>query len=350
MSRENVKRKKAATKKRGLLISLCIILSLILILLLVGAVGGDLLLDWLLGDLKRIDEDTRPTLSQDQIAEYVDPTDTVPIQQQADSIIAGKEVINILLVGQDRREGEPRMHSDAMILCTVNIKTKTLTMTSFMRDMWVYIPDHYNERMNVPYMVGGFDLLNDTLDYNFGVRADYNVEIDFAGFMQVVDMMGGLDIELTAAEARYLNRRGNWDIEDNQGWKLVEGVNHMTGSQALAYSRIREIGDDFQRTQRQRIVLNLMIEKAKTLSATELIDVVKAATPMLTTDMSNSEILNLAVSMLPMLSDLKVVSQRIPMDGEYYFANKNGASVIALNEENMKANIALLTEAMKTDN
>lgn len=328
---------------RKLLIALCIILSVVLVIM----VGVVILAEDILGGINRVENDTQPTLNSEELNEYVDPTDTVPVQDQATSIISGKNVINILLVGQDRREGQARMHSDAMILCTVNTTTKTLTMTSFMRDMWVYIPDHYNERINVPYMVGGFDLLNKTLDYNFGVTADYNVEIDFAGFMKAVDLVGGLDIELTAKEARYLNRRGNWDIEWNTDWQLVEGMNHLTGSQALAYSRIREIGDDFERTQRQRKVLTILIEKAKTLSPTELYDLIKNVTPMLTTDMTNSEILNLAVAMVPMLSDLNVVSQRIPMDGEYYFANKGGASVIALSDANMEANIALLTEAMK---
>lgn len=342
---EEKKVKKKGAWKRPVLIIACVLLALILILAVLFAVFAGPLLS----RLNRFQDATQQTLSSEQIASYVeDPTDTVPVQTEAVTIMT-EGVINVLLVGQDRREGEPRMHSDAMILCTINTNSKTLTMTSFMRDMWVYIPEHYNERINVPYMVGGFELLNETLDYNFGVRADYNVEIDFAGFMKAVDMMGGLDIELTAREARYLNQRGNWDVEANQGWQLKEGVNRMTGSQALAYSRIREIGDDFERTNRQRIVLSVMLEKAKTLKPTELYDLLYSVMPMLTTDMTNSEILSLAATMIPMLTDLKVVSQRIPMDGEFYFANKGGASVIALSESNMKANLELLTEAMKKD-
>ena len=343
---EDKKVKKKGSWKRAILVVICILLVLVLI----AAIAFAIFVAPLLKRINRTENVTQQTLSSEQIASYVeDPTDTVPVQQQAATILT-EGVINVLLVGQDRREGEARMHSDAMILCTINTNTKTLTMTSFMRDMWVYIPDHYNERINVPYMVGGFDLLNQTLEYNFGVSGDYNVEIDFAGFMKAVDMMGGLDIELTAREARYLNQRGNWDVEANQGWQLKEGVNRMTGSQALAYSRIREIGDDFERTNRQRIVLSVMLEKAKTLKPAELYDLLYSVMPMLTTDMTNTEILNLAATMIPMLSDLKVVSQRIPMDGEFYFANKGGASVIALSESNMKANLELLVEAMKEDN
>lgn len=340
------KQNRTSSPRRKRLIALCVVLSVILLILL-GVCGVMVLWNDMFGDMGHV-EDQISTYNEADL-DLLDPTDTQPIVEQADTITSGKDVVNVLLVGQDRRNGEGRMHSDAMILCTINKKTKTLTMTSFMRDMWVYIPEHYNERINVPYMVGGFPLLNDTLEYNFGVKADYNFEIDFAGFMEAIDMVGGIDIELTQKEANYLNRRGNWDVESNQGWQLVEGVNHLSGSQALAYSRIRDIGDDFERTSRQRIVLNTLIEKAKTLNAKQLYDLVKGVTPMLTTDMKDSEIMALAIEMMPMLTDLEIVSQRIPADGEFSFANKGGASVIALSEENFAANKKLLEDAMKTE-
>ncbi len=338
-------RKKNKTSwKRKVLITLCAVLFVILLLL----VGLYVLADNLLSGINRFDEQsgnyTQPTV------DVADPTDTVPVIDQAQTIVSGKNVINVLLVGQDRRYGEGRMHSDSMILVTINKTTKKVTMTSFMRDMWVYIPDHYNERINVPYMVGGFDLLNETLDYNFGVSGDYNVEIDFFGFMSAIDLVGGVEIELTGAEARYLNRRGNWEVDDDTTWQLVEGVNKLTGSQALAYSRIRDIGDDFERTNRQRTVLTTLIEKAKDLNATQLYELVKGVIPMITTDMSNAEILGLAMELIPLLPDLEIVSQRIPANGEFSFANKGGAEVIALSESQFEANKALIAEAMKEEN
>ncbi len=330
--------------KKKLLISIGVVVAVLLVIFTSVFIWTDSLLD----DIGRIDENEQ-TLSSDELAEILDPMNTDPEVEQADSIFADKNIVNILLVGQDRRPGEARMHSDAMILCTINKATNTLTMTSFMRDMWVYIPDHYNERINVPYMVGGFPLLNETLEYNFGISADYNFEIDFNGFMNAIDLVGGIEIELTQKEANYLNQRGNWGVEENSNWDLKEGVNLLTGSQALAYSRIRAIGDDFARTNRQRTVLNELIEKAKTLSVTEIYKLVKAMLPLLATDMSNSQILGLVMEMLPMLSDLKVVSQRIPLDGEYSFANKNGASVIELSKSNYNAAKNLLINTMKTD-
>ena len=329
--------------KKKLLITAGSVVAVLLVIFATVFIWADSLLD----GIGRLDGNDQ-TLSSDDLAEILDPMNTDPDVDRADSIFADKDIVNILLVGQDRRPGEPRMHSDAMILCTINKATNTLTMTSFMRDMWVYIPDHYNERINVPYMVGGFPLLNETLEYNFGIAADYNFEIDFNGFMNAIDMVGGIDINLTKKEADYLNERGNWGVDDNTNWNLKEGMNKLTGSQALAYSRIRAIGDDFARTNRQRTVLTELIEKAKTLGVTEIYKLVKSMLPLLSTDMTNGQILGLVMEMLPMLGELNVVSQRIPLDNEYSFANKHGASVIELSKSNFDAAKNLLIKTMKT--
>lgn len=327
---------------------LLLVFGILFAVLLAAVAAFYMVADSFLNQIGRLDQEQ--TISPDQLETVFEEGETVetdPIMEQAETIFSGKNVVNILLVGQDKREGDDPQRTDAMILCTINKTTKTLTMTSFMRDMWVYIPGYYNQRMNLPYQLGGFELLNETLDYNFGVSADYNVEIDFSGFMEAIDIIGGVEIELTSAEAKYLNKRGNWGVEANQGWELTEGVNLLTGSQALAYSRIRQIGTDFGRTNRQRLVLTALIEKAKTLSATELYSLAKEIIPLLRTDMTNPQMFGLILDVLPMLSGLEIVSQRIPMDGEYSFAIKNGADVIVLSKDNLEANKQLLVTAMK---
>lgn len=334
-------------KRRKTLKRIVVVLSVVLAILLVAAAAIYFVTNSVLGDIGQLG--THPTLSDEQLeSEFAgeDLSETDPMSDQADTIFSGENVINIMLVGQDRRGGSSPQRTDAMILLTINKSKKTITMTSFMRDLWVYIPDHYNQRLNVPYMLGGFPLLNDTLNYNFGIRADYNVEVDFSGFMKAIDAAGGVDIELTAAEAKYLNRRGNWDVESNQHWNLKEGVNCLTGSQALAYSRIRQIGSDFGRTNRQRTVLTALIEKAKSLSVTEMYAMAKEILPLLRTDMTTDQIFGLIVDMLPMLADMQIVSQRVPMDGEYTSANKNGASVIVLTPEQLETNIQLIVDAV----
>ena len=343
MNGESKKQKKPARKK--LLLTICIILAVILVALVAAAiVAGSFL-----GNINRLDPNqTYDTVDHNDIFGESEPLETDPSAEKTDQIIKGEGTVNILLVGQDRREGQGTkpQRSDAMILCTINVKKKTITMTSFMRDVWVYIPNHYNQRLNVPYKIGGFPLLNETLQYNFGVSADYNVEIDFSGFMEAIDVVGGVNIKLTASEAAYLNRRGNWDLETNNNWNLKEGENLLTGSQALAYSRIRQIGGDFGRTNRQRKVLTVLIEKVKTLKATEVFDLVQKLTPLISTDMTNAQILGLAMDMLPMLSDMEIVSQRIPTDDQYSYATKGNASVIVLNSKQMEANLKLLEDTV----
>ena len=328
------------------ILGIAIIIIIILALIFAGAY---IWLDSTISKTGNLDESIETIPYEELVTEIGEPEDleTDPIVDQAEDIFKGKDVINILLVGQDRREGQKRQRSDSMILCTINKSTKTLTMTSFLRDIWVYIPDKYNQRLNVPYLLGGFPLLNKTLQYTFGVSADYNVEVDFSGFRKVVDLVGGVDIELTSAEAGYLNKIGDTDLEGKENWTLKKGVNHLDGSQALAYSRIRKIDSDFSRTNRQRTVINALLEKAKQLDPLELYNLANAVLPLVRTDLETPQVLSLIADMLPVLDELQVVSQRIPVKGQYSYANKGGRSVIVLSEKNLEKAKELLTETMK---
>ena len=187
--------KRKQFNKKKFIITAGVILAALLLIMLALYFIADAFLD----GINRIDPNqTYPMNDPDSLFEESEPIETDPVTEQAETIFKGTDTVNILLVGQDRRahEGEGPQRTDAMILCTINKSTKTLTMTSFMRDLWVYIPEMYNQRLNMPYKLGGFPLLNDTLDYNFGISADYNVEIDFSGFMEAIDIIGGVEIEL----------------------------------------------------------------------------------------------------------------------------------------------------------
>lgn len=337
---------KATTPRK--ILGVAIILILVLGLLLGCAY---LFLDSVVRKTEKL-ELTVPTLTPEEEASEIgslEEQEIDPIFSQAEDIFKGKDVVNILLVGQDRREGQKRQRSDAMIMCTINRSTKTFTMTSFLRDVWVYIPDKYNQRLNVPYLLGGFPLLNKTLQYNFGVSADYNVEIDFSGFQQAVDLVGGVDIELTAAEAKHLNKKRNPELGDYSEWNLTKGMNHLNGSQALAYSRIRKIDSDFSRTNRQRVVLNALLEKSKQLDAMELYNLAQSILPLVRTDLETPQVLGLITDVFPILDEMEVVSQRIPLKGQYSYAKKKGASVIELSKKNLKAAKELLTETMREE-
>ena len=98
------------------------------------------------------------------------------------SVMQDKDIVNLLLIGQDRREGQDRQRSDSMIMVTLNKKTKQISMTSFMRDLYVQIPGYSDNRINAAYAFGGMDLLDSTLTANFGVAVAGYVEVDFGEF------------------------------------------------------------------------------------------------------------------------------------------------------------------------
>ncbi len=264
--------------------------------------------------------------NDDDVVDSTEPTDKL-VQDPEEFVSNTEKIINILLVGQDMRKGQTWKLSDSMILCTVNLEEKTLVMTSFMRDMYVKLPDYdgykcgYN-RINNCYSLGyakngtkgAMEMLDMCLLENFGVQVDHNIEVDFIAFEKIVDLMDGIDIELTGAEASHLNK--------NEGWALKKGVNHLNGEQALAYARIRKIDSDFERTNRQRKVLSILLDKCRTMNLSQLNALMDTVLPLVTTDMDNPQITSYALAILPILTDLKVTSQRIPADGAYSGANK----------------------------
>lgn len=324
--------KKKAGNKRVALIILIVVLAVILVTLIAGTV-------FVTGTLNRINRPvTDETLSQAEIdavlnenedvdenftGEILSSDDVTLSDTPVDAVAVGDDTVSIMLVGQDARDTKTRSRSDSMILCTIDKSTATLTMTSFMRDTYVRIPGYFDQRLNVAYMLGGFETLYDTLEYSFGVQVDQGVAVNFFAFKEIIDTVGGVDIELTAAEANHLNGQ-------NYTWGLYEGVNRLYGDAALAYARIRKVGSggDFTRTNRQRTVIMALLEKAKEMPLTDLYNLVDTLIPMISTDMSNAEIIGLVMELAPLLSDLTVVSQRIPVDDGYNMTMIDGMSVL----------------------
>ena len=314
--------------KKTLLIVLISALSLILLLLVVGFIYMDSMLNL----INKNPDDS--TMSSQEVSEFleneedeIDPSFTGTFGEPDEEELVyvpldgDDNVINIMLIGQDRLPGEGRTRSDTMILLTVNKKTKEMTMTSFMRDMYVSIPGYEKNKLNATYAFGGMKLLNKTLAMNFGVHVDGNIEVDFDGFTKVVDMLGGIDIKLTSAEAAYLNKFGH---------AAQAGMNHLDGAAALMHARDRtSSGGDFGRTQRQRNVLNLVFEKCKNMNLVQLNNLLTNILPMVTTDLSNKQILSYLSDIFPMLSGAEIKTQSIPADGTYeYGYSDKGRSVL----------------------
>ena len=295
--------------------------------------------------IPRVEEEA--TLSLEEIEAIENETEDIPDGvevvddvtmpgEDAELLESNENIMNILLIGQDRRPGEGRQRSDSMILCTINTEKKTLVMTSFLRDMYVDIPDwngrsYQDNRLNVCYALGGMGMLNTALEKNFGIQVDHNMEVDFSGFKNIVSLFGGVSINLTKAEADYL------------GQGLKEGVNFLNPEQALNYSRIRYIDSDFGRTNRQRKVIMSLFSSVKNMSVSELTNLVTTILPMVTTNMSDADITNYMMKILPILSELQITTQYIPVDGSYRSVYIRGMAVLV---PDLPTNIAVLKKTL----
>lgn len=158
-----------------------------------------------------------------------------------------KDQINILLLGSDQRPYEGGFRTDALLLVTINQKTKGVSLTSFPRDLYVYIPGRGMDRINAAQVYGGFALTADTFEYNFGVRPDHYALINFNGFQALIDTLGGIDVQV----AKTLT-----DERTGYGYYTINpGIVHMNGVTALWYVRARYTTNDFDRTRRQQEVI-----------------------------------------------------------------------------------------------
>ena len=240
------------------------------------------------------------------------------------------KIVNIMVVGQSWRPGEEGKMSDSMILFTVNKQTKTLTLTSFLRDTYVKLANYKDsggrqhtcggQRLNTAYALGyswggaydAMGMLNQTIEENFLIDIDYNVEIDFDTFKMIIDAMGGVEIELTYDEAFYMS-----DDTFCEG-EFTEGLNVLKGDAALTYARIRKASptdNDENRSARQRLLISQIIKKLKSLSLKEVNNLIDTILPMITTNMSNEDITNCMLELLPLLPKLQMQSHQVPMEG-----------------------------------
>lgn len=341
-------KKEKAPWKRIALVSLCVFLSLILVLLIFAAV----FMDRILGSINRVPNDQ--TLSSSELEELMQPEQTrgedytgpafnedeITMPTGNAEIIENKNIVNILLLGQDRRGGTRNSLTDVMMLCSINKETQTLTMTSFLRDLYLKIPGHYrSDKLNVAYPVGGFKMIDDALEVNFGVKIDGNIEVDFSQFAKIIDLLGGIDMELTGSEAVYMN---------NSGYFVRTGMNHLDGDEALMYSRIRAIDSDFNRTNRQRKVVTAVLSQFKNASLGQITDTLVGVLGMITTDMTDAEIMGYAIELAPLLKDLKIQSQHIPAEGTYYFGDVKDQNIVdCIFIKDFEANRQLLAEVLK---
>lgn len=238
-------------------------------------------------------------------------------------------VTNILLLGVDG-DANSTSRSDSMILLSVDFAHAKIKLTSFLRDSWVEIPSKGKKaKLNAACTYGGPQLVVDTIEYNFGVDIDHFVMVDFKMFTQIIDNLGGVDVEVTKKEADFINRTTRQTVEHG------ESVN-LNGAEALVYCRIRKLDSDYMRTERQRKVITALIEKAKTAGISKLIGTVYDVFPLIQTDMSPTEILGLAAKAGIGVVAFDIQQNRVPIDEHMKPSTINGQWVEVLDIEATK--------------
>lgn len=330
---EQAKQPKQPGKKKGLKIFL-IVIAVILALLLILAGAAYLYLQSKLKKMNIIE------LPKDTYA-YTEPTDEVtrpPETGAAETTEATTEatvpkmtaddIVNILFVGQAARAGEEETMADSTMLVSINTYTKEITCMSILRDSFVKLPDYKGHQCgrakftvcyNLGYQwgggtAGGMEMTNICLKDNFGIEVDYNVEVSFDSFIKMIDYIDGVDIDLTQAEADYLNKDTLYVKRT-----IEPGVQRLQGMEALSYARMRKAaGDsesDIKRTERQRKVVEALLEKFRYRSIADLNKWIDILLPMVSTTMTPTDVTKLAARVLPIFSELKIKGATVPMEG-----------------------------------
>lgn len=231
-------------------------------------------------------------------------------------LVYDQDVVNLLLIGADKREQETSIgRSDSIMIGTIDLKNKTLKLTTLMRDMYIDIPGHGYDKFNAAYAYGGPKLTYETLANTFDVKLDGYIVVDMKVFRDVVDRIGGVEMELTEEEATYLQTA--YQTSSHGETEVKAGMNTLTGYQALAYSRIRQdITGDFGRTDRQRKVIMSIYDKVMDLNFGELTDLVFDALSEVTTDLDEAHITSLLTSVVSM-GKMEIEQHRIPLEETY---------------------------------
>lgn len=326
-----MKRKQPDSFARSFMKLVCFLLALVLIFLM----GATALFRQILGKINY----TQPAEAfGTRLGAFVTELSSGSLSKKPELIGGtGSGIVNILLIGQDRREGEQTARSDSMILLTYHRKTGDITMTSFLRDLYVSIPGHSSNRINAAYSEGGMTLLDDTLKENFDLHIDGNIEVDFSQFSNIIDLLGGVEIELREDEANEINRETDSS--------LGAGRQTLNGAQALTYARIRklDLDGDFSRTNRQRKVISALLNRYRNMKWTQMLSTMEQLLPMISTDLNYGQLVLLAMEILPKLPEAQISNQRIPADGTFSNESINGMAVLSAD---LDANRELLRETL----
>jgi len=237
-----------------------------------------------------------------------------------------KDIINIALFGIDTRANDyDGSRADTIMIVSLDTANKKLKITSIMRDTYVNIPGEKYDKINHAFAFGGPELTIKTINENFDMNIKDYITLNFSAMEQIVDAVGGVDIDVKDYEIEYINSGSSAKV-------TAVGVQTLNGQQALAYSRIRYGGNgDFERTDRQRTVLQNIINKGlNNISLPQALSLIEILSPYIETSLDKGEVASLATSVFVSgISDIK--ETRLPLedkskggiwDGVYYLKPK----------------------------
>ena len=338
---ENGSPKNGSIKNKSVVKTLLIILGIIIVLLLLGLGGAYFMARNFYAKANYV-ADSKITENTDSaaIAQQVESTgltdsETTEIQAQvADQEAAAgvtlpddKDVYNLLLVGVDRRDSSWYGNSDSMIVISINKTTKKITMLSLMRDLYADIPGHGVHKLNAACAYGGCPLLVRTIEDNYKIPIDNYAWVDFNGMIKIVDIIGGIngnisDEEMASAN-NYIKEMAELNGENPEQYYFIHsGEVSMNGYQAVGYARIRNVGNsDYGRTERQRIVLTQIINKVRARNIGEISQLAGKILPYITHNIPESTYMSLMTQSLA-ISKYEVISDRVPYDGLYTIKNE----------------------------
>jgi len=293
-----------------------------------------------------------PTIDPNMLINTVAPLSTIdPSGSQV--LNNGQETVNFLLIGSDRRPGGS-FRTDTMVIAILRPNDGQVSLISIPRDLWVYIPEWENQRINtayqhgisVGYPGGGPGLLKDTILYNLGIRIDHTAMVEFDGFRQIVDTIGGVDVPVSCAYTDWKILDPSLDPENEDNWYLHTagpGLVHMDGDLALWYARSRQKSSDFDRGRRQQEVLRALFTQAlRTDTLKRIPELYNNLKDTVDTDLNLVDILQLSLY-APKMSSADIRSYYIRPPYVSSWITDGGAYVLLPNEELLRQ---MLTEAM----
>ncbi len=243
-------------------------------------------------------------------------------------------ITNILLAGTDGRPGEKNSRSDAMMILTVDTKNKSLKLTSLNRDTYVDIPGHGEEKLTHAYAYGGANLLVETIENNFEIDIQNYAAVDFYSFMDIVDTLGGVEVDIQSSEIKELNKfipeTYKWSENPNKGpieYINNAGVQKLNGYQALSYSRIRKNDSTQERDRRQRQVIEGLMSGVKDLPVTKYPKLLDTILPYVKTNMKPTQIIGLGGKILG-IGNLSITQIEFPFSNASTEANLSGKGFV----------------------